>query len=154
LLAEAEAFQLTRCPVRITASDRDEGAVVAARANAERAGVAGDIELSARPVSALAEAGGRSVDIAKGWIATNPPYGVRIGEVDRLRNLYAQFGRVLERARPGWTLALLSAEPKLDQQIQFPLEERLRTKNGGIAVRLLVGKVPEGASEPASRASG
>jgi putative N6-adenine-specific DNA methylase len=143
LLAEAEAFQLARCPVRIAASDRDEGAIAAARANAERAGVADDIELSVRAVSALGESGGPRGDIAKGWIATNPPYGVRMGEVDRLRNLYAQLGNVLERTRPGWTLALLSADPKLDHQIRFPLEERLRTRNGGIAVRLLVGKVPD-----------
>jgi putative N6-adenine-specific DNA methylase len=142
LIAEAEAFQLERCPVRITGSDRDQGAIAAARANAERAGVADDVEFSVKPVSALAESGGPRGDVARGWIVTNPPYGVRIGDVDRLRNLYADLGNAARRARPGWTLAVLSAEPRLDEQIRLSLEERLRTRNGGIPVRLLVGAIP------------
>jgi 23S rRNA G2445 N2-methylase RlmL len=151
LVAEAEAFQLARCPVRISASDRDQGAIAAARANAERAGVLEDIELAAKPVSALSQSGGVQGDVARGWIVTNPPYGVRIGEVGRLRNLYADLGNAVRRARAGWTLALLSAEPKLDAQIGIRLEERLRTRNGGIPVRLLVGTVPSESQSDKSR---
>src|SRR5437762_11180320 len=40
LLDEAAAAQLEHARVRITGSDRDTGAIAAARANAERAGVA------------------------------------------------------------------------------------------------------------------
>ena len=136
LIAQAREQELARSPVPITGSDRDEGGIAAATANAARAGVSDDVELSARPISAL------DTRPSPGLVATNPPYGVRIGEADRLRNLYAQFGKVLRRARAGWTLAMLSAQPRLDAQLGFPLEERFHTRNGGIAVRLVVGKVP------------
>jgi putative N6-adenine-specific DNA methylase len=135
IVADAEAMQLARTPVRIEGSDRDEGAIVAARANAERAGVCDDVDFSVRPISALDPASGR------GLIATNPPYGVRVGESERLRNLYAQLGNVARSARPGWTLAMLSADPALERQLGVTLEERLRTVNGGIPVHLVVGRI-------------
>jgi putative N6-adenine-specific DNA methylase len=133
LVAKAEAAQLQRSPVAIEGSDRDEGGIAAARANAERAGVAGDIEFSARTISAM------EPRPAPGLIATNPPYGIRVGDADRLRNLYAQLGNVTRRNRPGWMVALLSADTRLDQQLALPLKEEFRTTNGGIPVHLVVG---------------
>lgn len=127
---------LPASPVPILGSDRDEGAIAAALANAERAGVAGDVELSARAVSAIDPPPGA------GWMVINPPYGVRVGERDPLRNLYAALGRTLRARCPGWTLALLSPDPGLERQVGLPLEETLRTSNGGIPVRLVVGRVP------------
>jgi hypothetical protein len=38
-------------------------------------------------------------------------------------------------------MALLSPDPKLDRQLGIPVEEVLRTTNGGIPVRLIVGTV-------------
>jgi putative N6-adenine-specific DNA methylase len=123
-------------PVPILGSDRDEGAIAAATANAARAGVEADVELSHRAVSAIEPPAG------PGWIVINPPYGVRVGERDPLRNLYAALGRTLRERCPGWTLALLSPDDALERQVGVPLEEALRTSNGGIPVRLAVGRVP------------
>lgn len=118
-------------PVAILGADRDEGAIAAARSNAERAGVAADIDFRVQPISALEPAAG------PGLIATNPPYGVRVGETDRLRNLYAQLGNVVRARRPEWIVALLSADRQLERQTKLPLEEVLRTWNGGIPVHLV-----------------
>ena len=131
LIEEARSRELPASPVSIAGADRDEGAIVAARSNAERAGVARDIAFSVQSVSAMPSDGG------PGLVASNPPYGIRIGESDRLRNLYAQFGNVVRRARPGWRIALLSAERGLERQLKLSLEERLRTRNGGIPVRVV-----------------
>ena len=132
--ARAEEGALPRSAVAIHASDRDEGAVVATRANAERAGVAADVDVSCRPLSAVAlPAGG------PGWLVTNPPYGVRVGDPDALRNLYSAIGRLARERLDGWTLAILSADPRLERQLGLGLEPALRTSNGGIPVRLLVG---------------
>jgi putative N6-adenine-specific DNA methylase len=120
----------------IQASDRDAGATAAALANAARAGVAGDIEITTRALSAIEPPPGA------GWVVTNPPYGVRVGEADRVRNLYAQLGKVVRAECPGWTLALLTADRAMERQVGVPLHEALRTVNGGIPVRLAVGKVP------------
>jgi putative N6-adenine-specific DNA methylase len=142
LVTEARAAQLDRSPVEIAGSDRDEGAIVAARANAERAGVAADVTFTAQPISALARAE------PPGLIAANPPYGVRVGETEGLRNLYAQLGNVARRNRPGWTVAMLSADRKLERQVGLPFESRLRTQNGGIPVHLVVTPAPAAVVTP------
>jgi len=74
---------------------------------------------------------------------------VRVGESDRLRNLYAQLGNVVRAKRPGWRLALLSADRELERQIGLELDTRLTTRNGGIPVRLVVADVPDSGIETA-----
>lgn len=123
-------------PGRIAGSDRDAGAIEAARANAERAGVAADVELSVLSLSAAefpAE--------PRGWVVTNPPYGVRVGDADRVRDLWAQLGHVLRGRARGWRVALLSPDPALERQLRIPLTVVAQTSNGGIPVRLVVGEV-------------
>lgn len=137
-LEDAHSLVLPRAPAAIQSSDRDAGAVDAAIANAERAGVAGDIELTRRAISAI-----EPPPIA-GCVATNPPYGARVGDRDSLRNLYSQFGKVLRAKCRGWTVALLSADPRLDSRLGVPLRPVLKTRNGGIAVRAMRGKVADG----------
>ncbi len=132
--AEAESAVLPRSPVLIQGSDRDEGAIEAARANAERAGVSDDIEFVVRPISA-AEA-----PADRGWIVSNPPYGVRVGERDPLRNLYAQLGKVVRSTFAGWYLALVTADAGLERQLGVGLRPLLRTSNGGIRVRVMGGE--------------
>ena len=70
---------------------------------------------------------------------TNPPYGVRVGERTRLRDLYAQLGNVLRAKCPGWDVAMLTAHPELERQTGSPLEPRFTTENGGLRVRLMRG---------------
>jgi 23S rRNA G2445 N2-methylase RlmL len=80
---------------------------------------------------------------AEGLVATNPPYGIRVGEADRLRDLYARLGQVMRSRCPGWRLAMLSANARLERELRLPLEERVRTRNGGIPVRVVIGRVPD-----------
>jgi putative N6-adenine-specific DNA methylase len=124
-------------PAPIQASDRDAGAIELAKANAERAGVSEYIEFRCQAVSAIEPAGG------KGWVVTNPPYGVRVSGNKDLRNLYAQFGKVLQQKCPGWRLAILCSDPQLLGQLGIKLDTSLAWVNGGLAVRLARGVVPE-----------
>jgi putative N6-adenine-specific DNA methylase len=128
---EARAQILPFAPAPILGSDRDAGAVTAAQANAKRAGVEADIEFEVKVISRITPPAGE----AAGAMVTNPPYGVRVGDRDALRNLYAQLGNVARERFPGWSVTALSAEPRLDSQIGGKLETLLQTKNGGIAVR-------------------
>jgi len=136
LVRQARERVLSSGPVPILGSDRDAGAVAASVANAERAGVAGDVEWRRAAISAMAPPVGR------GWIVTNPPYGVRVGERRHLRDLYAQLGNVARRCCPGWEVAFLAAQPELERQTGLERAVRFTTENGGIRVRLVQGRVP------------
>ena len=136
LLAAARSAMLPHARVPIAGSDRDAGAVAAATANAERAGVGQDIVWRRAALSAVEPPPG------PGWVVTNPPYGTRAGERRRLRDLYAQLGHVLRRGYGGWEVALLSAHAELERQAALPFGTALATENGGIRVRLVRARVP------------
>ena len=138
LRAAAHAGTLARAPSPIVASDRDAGAATATLANAERAGVAGDIEVRRGALSGIIPPPGNGLVIA------NPPYGVRASSGTDVRNLYAQLGNVARTKCAGWTLAFLSADRAMDAQVKLPLVESLKFKNGGIPVRLMQGEIPAG----------
>jgi putative N6-adenine-specific DNA methylase len=125
------ATKARAAPATIVGRDRDAGAIAAARANAERAGVSADVVFEPAALSSLAP------DAGTGWIVTNPPYGERIGDAGALRDLYAAFGRVVREGRPGWKVALMSADQVLDGQLGLALTEVLRTTNGGLPVRIV-----------------
>jgi putative N6-adenine-specific DNA methylase len=108
--------------------------VEAARSNAERAGVLSNIAIDQRPVSAA------EFPDTPGWIVSNPPYGLRIGESAPLRNLYSALGKILKTRAQGYLVALLSADRKLEAQLGIELDEKFRTTNGGIPVRLVTGR--------------
>jgi putative N6-adenine-specific DNA methylase len=129
---QAEAAVLGAPPAVIQGSDRDAGAIESARANAERAGLGNTVEFAERSISAMEPTGER------GMVVSNPPYGVRVGDRDRLRNLYAQFGKVIRAKAPDWRVALISADETLERQTGLELRPVLRTSNGGIRVRVVV----------------
>jgi putative N6-adenine-specific DNA methylase len=136
--------------VPIVLRDRDAGAIEAARANADRAGVLGDlvIEQGALSDTDLAAIG------ARGVLLTNPPYGQRVsGGVD-LRGLYTRLGDVLRAGGRGWRLGMLVPPDRaLAGQLRLPLSPALRTTNGGLPVELLTTAPPRVTPGSSRRAS-
>ena len=122
--------------VPIRGCDRDGGAIEASIANANRAGVAEDIEWSQQAVSAVERV------TESGLVATNPPYGKRVRGGADVRNVYAQFGNVARRALQGWDVALYTSEASLANQTRLPLKQEFQTVNGGIRVGGWIGTVP------------
>jgi putative N6-adenine-specific DNA methylase len=135
VVSEARDQELPESPAVLYGSDRDAGAVDAARANAERAGVSADIRFEQRAVSAIDPPPGA------GWVLVNPPYGVRVAEADSVRDLYAAFGNVLRARFVGWRVGMLSPDEHFERQTGLELRERFTTANGGIPVRLVTGEV-------------
>jgi putative N6-adenine-specific DNA methylase len=125
--------QITKSVSTIRGADRDDGAIEASSHNAQRAGVAGDIEFASQPLSASLDAL-EDIEAGDAWVLTNPPYGIRVGESGDLRNLYARLGRISEK---GWRLGVLSADQRLARHAGIPLRSRFDTKNGGIPVSFL-----------------
>jgi putative N6-adenine-specific DNA methylase len=134
LLAEARTMERASSP-KIAASDRDAGAIRAAGANAERAGVWDSIEFSCRPISAI------DPPLGPGWVVTNPPYGVRLGAPGDLRSLYARFGQTLRAKCPGWKIAMLCNNVQLLRATGLKFDPGIPTRNGGLKVRLVRGKI-------------
>ncbi len=130
LLADAGKAIVSDIP-EIIGSDRDAGAIWAAQANAERAGVAGCIEFSARAISAIDPPSG------PGWIITNPPYGVRLSKTNDLRNLYAQFGKVIRAKCPGWQVTMICDRVQFIRSTGLAFDKGIPTVNGGLKVRLI-----------------
>ena len=124
-------------PPLIQASDRDAGAIKMAQANAERAGISDTIEFKCQAVSSITP----PPVPGRGWVVTNPPYGLRLSEGKDLRNLYAQFGNVLRQKCPGWHLSVLCSDRALLGQMHIQMDTSLSLVNGGIRVRLGRGKV-------------
>ncbi|OGP62994.1 MAG: hypothetical protein A2170_01035 [Deltaproteobacteria bacterium RBG_13_53_10] len=134
LLRDTRDIRMSPFP-RLIASDRDAGAIRAAQANAERAGVADCIDFTCRSLSAI------EPPPAPGWVVTNPPYGVRVSTQKDLRNLYAQIGKMLRAACPGWNMAILCNSRTLLRHTGFTFDESMTLTNGGLKVKLAMGKV-------------
>ena len=145
ILEKARA-SVTNPTLDIVGADRDAGAIRAAMHNAERAGVGRDVRISAESLSgSIAKI--ENVANGEGWILTNPPYGVRVGESEDLRDLYATLGNALETKR-GWRIGILTSDAVLAAQMRLPLRPRFSTSNGGIPVSFLVS---EKAGRPGAR---
>ncbi|MFL5523791.1 MAG: class I SAM-dependent RNA methyltransferase [Gemmatimonadaceae bacterium] len=139
-------------PMVIKGADRDAGAIEAATRNAERAGVAADIQLADQSVSASLSALDEP-ERGEAWVLTNPPYGVRLDENSDLRNLYAAMGSALTQA-PGWRIGVLTPDAGPARQLGVPLRSRFATQNGGIPVSFLVSeKSTQGDRQPKSKAA-
>jgi putative N6-adenine-specific DNA methylase len=122
----------------IAASDRDAGAVAAALANAERAGVAAAIEFRCCAVTAhpwLQYAGDAP---PRGVLATNPPFGRRVRSRDDLVPLYQTLGHRIGRLGPAWRTALLALDVRLARRTGLPLRAAFTTRHGGLSVTALV----------------
>jgi putative N6-adenine-specific DNA methylase len=139
---EAEKEILERAAVPIVAADRDAGAVEACTANAERAGVAGDLSIS-RAALTTTLSDPELIALPSGLVLTNPPYGVRVGESGRLRDLYASLGNALRGPLAPWSLGFVTSDPSLAAATALPLETRLDTSTGGLRIRLYAnGAIP------------
>ena len=147
---------------RILATDIDSRAIRAAKKNAEAAGVddcidfkvcdvkdlAGTVEkYAAQNSSAEASGGSRpadpghsvigdapaAVDLDRGVIIANPPYGIRIGEADLLPGIYESLRAFLEN-RPAWSLFLITSDKSFEEAMGRPADRRRKLYNGDLEV--------------------
>jgi len=116
--------------------DRDPGAVKAALANAARAGVAAQVEITRRAVADLTAPPG-----PPGLVIVNPPYGARIGDQGALRAVYATLGKRLKAEFPGWRLGLVTSAPALAKATRLRLEAGPPVDHGGLTVRLYQARI-------------
>lgn len=132
---QALAREQAEAPALILGSDRDEGAIRIANANAARAGVLENIEWKCQSFSAIEPPKG------PGWVVTNPPYGVRVSPEQDLRNLYTHLGDVLRLKCPDWTAGILCSDPILLGHTRLKSKADWKFVNGGIPVTFRIFEV-------------
>ncbi|HEU4600427.1 MAG TPA: bifunctional 23S rRNA (guanine(2069)-N(7))-methyltransferase RlmK/23S rRNA (guanine(2445)-N(2))-methyltransferase RlmL [Steroidobacteraceae bacterium] len=112
--------------------DVDTAAVRAANENAGRAKLRAHVHFERRELAQLTREGGET-----GLVATNPPYGERIGDQEKLESLYAQLGERLREHFQGWQAAVLTGNPPLAKAMAINARRSHTLFNGKIECRLL-----------------
>jgi putative N6-adenine-specific DNA methylase len=119
-------------PHPIVARDRDQRAVSAAKRNATAAWVNQYVTIERRD----------ALDLQLPWegvgmIVSNPPYGRRMGDVNRLRKMYRRLGDQLKERAAGSTAWLLVGNRELANELHLKSARRFPVFNGPIECRLI-----------------
>ena len=138
LLQQSAARQKPRGPLSIYGSDLSGEALQSARANLAAAGLKEVVSLKQANILEI------SAPAKEGIIVTNPPYGVRLGELQELAELYPKLGDVLKKKFSGWRAYILSADMRLPKLIRLAASRRTPLFNGPLECRLFEYKMVEG----------
>ena len=116
--------------VTISASDHAAAALGKARSNAHAARVEHWIDMQQADVLS------RSAPAASGVLVSNPPYGVRLADLERLAAFYPQLGDALKARFDGWNAWLFSGDLRLPKLIHLKAARRIPLYNGALECRL------------------
>jgi putative N6-adenine-specific DNA methylase len=130
LRRQTAARQKPKKFLSIYGSDIDPAALKAARANLATAGVEECVTLQCANVLDI------TAPAREGIIVSNPPYGVRLGEQQRLAEFYPRLGDLLKKQFAGWRAYLLSADMRLPKLIHLAASRRVPLFNGALECRL------------------
>jgi 23S rRNA (guanine2445-N2)-methyltransferase / 23S rRNA (guanine2069-N7)-methyltransferase len=128
--ARGAAGRTGAAPLRGT--DRDAAVLRIAAANAQRAGVAERVRFEVQSVEAV-----RPLDDVAGLVATNPPYGERLGDDSAARTVHRELGAVLRDHFAGWQAAIITGLPQATRELQLRVKRTHTLWNGPIECRLL-----------------
>jgi putative N6-adenine-specific DNA methylase len=77
-----------------------------------------------------------SAPAARGMLVTNPPYGVRLGEKEKLAEFYPKLGDQLKKRFADWTAFIFSGDPDLARLIRLSPSRKTVLFNGALECRL------------------
>ena len=98
---------------RFYGSDRDQGAITMAQANAKRAGVDDICAFRRAAISDATVPDPGSNKGKNGIVILNPPYGGRIGDRKMLFSLYGAMGQTLTQNFRGWRIGIITNDAGL-----------------------------------------
>lgn len=122
----------------VSGADTDRTALTAVKRNLDDAGVAGTLRVALGDVLEVAPSSGPGVMVA------NPPYGVRMGNMDALAEFYPKLGDALKQRWAGWRVFLFSADVRLPKLIGLKAQRRTPLYNGALECRLYEYRMIEG----------
>ena len=129
---EAATARERPLPGVIRGLDVDAQVLQVARANAARAGFHHAIDFEA-----VALAGARPTTESAGFLAVNPPYGVRLDDWEHAAQLMRELGSVLRAHFQGWQAMILAGGADLGLELGIRAERVHTVWNGALECRLL-----------------
>lgn len=125
---QAVAVQDLKGRLQLFGYDVDAASIAIAQGNAQKAGVAGDIQFAQKDVHAL------WIDQQYGILITNPPYGQRMSHFQELNEIYITLNKML-RKKTGWSVYVLTADKQFPNYFKRARPDRVRKLyNGRIEV--------------------
>lgn len=114
----------------IHGSDKSQETIKVAKENLSHIPFSESVDLSCRPFQHVK-------NFENGTIIVNPPYGIRLGEIEEVKALYKEFGDFLKNNCPGTTAFIYTGNPELRKSIGLKTTKRTRLDNGKLEGVLL-----------------
>ncbi|MBR8827813.1 MAG: RNA methyltransferase [Gomphosphaeria aponina SAG 52.96 = DSM 107014] len=131
LLQEATNSELSALKAPISGSDSDPEIIQQARYNAKACGVEHQVKFACRELAEI------EAPADSGVIICNPPYGIRLGDVQELAALYKLLGDVFKQRFKGWNAYVLTGNKELAKKVGLRASRRIPVYNGTLPCTLL-----------------
>lgn len=136
---EAET-QIRPAPAPISGSDNDRYMIRAAVANAQAAEVETFIRFEVKDAQDTRPNG------EGGILISNPPYGVRLAEVQALQALYPQLGAWLKQHYAGWLAGIFTGDRDMPKFMRLSPKRKIPLYNGNLDCRLFLMDMVKGSN--------
>ena len=136
---EAET-QIRPAPAPISGSDNDRHMIRAALANAQAAEVDTFVRFEVKDAQDTRPNG------EGGILISNPPYGVRLAEVQALQALYPQLGAWLKQHYAGWLAGMFTGDRDMPKFMRLSPKRKIPLYNGNLDCRLFLMDMVKGSN--------
>lgn len=136
---EAET-QIRPAPASISGSDNDRHMIRAAVANAQAAEVDTFLRFEVKDAQDTRPNG------EGGILISNPPYGVRLAEVQALQALYPQLGAWLKQHYAGWLAGMFTGDRDMPKFMRLSPKRKIPLYNGNLDCRLFLMDMVKGSN--------
>ncbi len=136
---EAET-QIRPAPAPISGSDNDRHMIRAAVTNAQAAEVDTFIRFEVKDAQDTRPNG------EGGILISNPPYGVRLAEVQALQALYPQLGAWLKQHYAGWLAGMFTGDRDMPKFMRLSPKRKIPLYNGNLDCRLFLMDMVKGSN--------
>ena len=136
---EAET-QIRPAPAPISGSDNDRHMIRAAVANAQAAEVDTFVRFEVKDAQDTRPNG------EGGILISNPPYGVRLAEIQALQALYPQLGAWLKQHYAGWLAGMFTGDRDMPKFMRLSPKRKIPLYNGNLDCRLFLMDMVKGSN--------
>lgn len=136
---EAET-QIRPASAPISGSDNDRHMIRAAVANAQAAEVDTFVRFEVKDAQDTRPNG------EGGILISNPPYGVRLAEVQALQALYPQLGAWLKQYYAGWLAGMFTGDRDMPKFMRLSPKRKIPLYNGNLDCRLFLMDIVKGSN--------